>query len=204
MAFCASYHRLAVVFAGIIALGVLAGCAPVLAVPAGASRNAPIRADANSVYLLNVGDTVKLTVYGEDGLTGSYMIDANGVITVPLIGDVKAAGLSRDDLQKDITTRLVQGEFMTKPLVTVDATAVRPFYIVGEVKNPGSYPWQPSLDALKAIATAGGYTPRAATNKILIDRAVATGGGQDKVRMNATEDTAILPGDSIIVRERIF
>ena len=93
-----------------------------------------------------------------------------------------------------------KGGYLTKPLVTVDIITVRPFYILGEVKNPGSYPWQPSFTVFKAIATAGGYTPRAAKGKILIDR----GDGAEKQHLNATEDTPVLPGDSITVRERIF
>lgn len=204
MAFRPLYRFLTLILAGMALTGGLAACGPVLAIPPGAATSAPEQADNTSDYLFKTGDTVKLAVYGEEGLTKGYMIDSRGLINVPLIGDVKAAGFSRAHVQKDITTRLTEGGFLANPLVTVDTTAVQPFYIIGEVKTPGSYPWQPSLDGLKAIATAGGYTPRAAQNKILIDRIVGEGKDEKKVRLNATENTAILPGDSIIVRERIF
>jgi len=212
MAFNLSRFLPAIIFMAIVLTSGLTGCAPMVMTRDSASTDAPLSVDNNAVYLLNAGDEIKLVVYGEEStnannlgtMTGTYKVDPNGMITIPMIGAVKAAGLSKDQLREQLTARLVNGGFMVQPLVTVDIESMRPFYIIGEVKTPGSYPWQPELDALKAIATAGGYTPRAAENKILVDRYVGTNGYVSKVRMNATEDTIILPGDSIIVRERIF
>ncbi len=178
----------------------LSGCDPVIAIPSAASEDAPMQVDADAEYLLRAGDTIKLTVFGEDSLTGAYVVGPSGSITVPLIKGVKASGLTKEALREKVASMLVSGGFLTKPLVTVDVVTVRPYYILGEVKNPGNYPWQPSMDAFKAIASAGGYTPRAAKNMLLIDRGEETG----KKRLNAIEQTPILPGDSITVREQIF
>jgi len=178
----------------------LAGCDSVLAIPAGASDDAPLEVKNDAVYLLKPGDVIKLTVYGDDVLTDEYTINQRGFITVPLINNVEASGLSKEALQKNIAATLVKGGYLSKPLVTVDIVTVQPFYILGEVKNPGNYPWRPSLNVFQAIATAGGYTPRAAKGKILIDRE----DGTTIQHLNATENTPVLPGDSITVRERIF
>lgn len=177
-----------------------AGCGPIVAIPGPASEDAPTEVTAPDTYLLRPGDTVRLTVYGDEDLTDSYTVNQSGFIAIPMIGDVKADGLSTEKLRKNIATSLVKDGFMQKPLVTVDMDTVRPFYILGEVKTPGSYSWHPSLDVFKAIAIAGGYTPRAAENMILIDR----GTGSSKQHLNATESTPILPGDSITIRQRIF
>ena len=82
----------------------------------------------------------------------------------------------------------------------MDATTVQAIAIIGEVKLPGNYAYRPQYNALKVIAQAGGYTPRAAKNRVLIDRWV----DGKLVRLNARENTPVLPGDSLIVRERIF
>ena len=122
------------------------------------------------------------------------------MIVVPMIGEVRAAGLSKAELQEAVTEAFISKGYLSNPLVTVDIVTGRPFFIIGEVNKPGRYEYEPELDAFKAVAIAGGYTPRAARNRILIDR----GFGEDKFRMNARENTPILPGDSITVRERIF
>ncbi len=178
----------------------LAACGPVVAIPPAASEDAPMAEKDGAVYVLQAGDAIKLTVYGEEVLTGQYTVDQQGFITVPLIKKVPAGGLAREALQDSVSAKLVEGGYLTKPMVTVDITTTRPFYILGEVKNPGSYPWRPSMDVFKAIAIAGGYTPRAAKNLVLIDR----GDNQSRRHMNASEATPVLPGDSITVRERIF
>ncbi|HEU5047982.1 MAG TPA: polysaccharide biosynthesis/export family protein [Rickettsiales bacterium] len=180
----------------LLGASILSGCA----IPGAASQDAPADVKNAAAYTLNPGDVIKLTVYMEENLNGQYTVDRHGAVTIPLIGDVEAQGLSKEQLQAKVASTLVKGGYLKTPLVTVDVISTRPFYILGEVKNPGSYVWQPSIDVFKAIATAGGYTPRAAQNKILIDRGV----GDEKKRYNATEDTPVLPGDSITVRERIF
>ena len=188
-----------ILFVAICVAPLLAACGPVMAVPPASAVDAPAGV-AEDVYKLSPGDTIRLTVYDEETLTASYTIDSQGLISIPLAGEIPASGLTRAELQADITEALVAGDYLSDPSVTVDVATLRPFYILGEVKTPGSYPYQPSLNVLQAIATAGGYSPRAARGMVLIDR----GEGANKQRLNAKENTQILPGDSITVRERIF
>ena len=183
---------------------ILPGCSSaVFALPPAASAEAPRVINTESDYTLNPGDTVKVTVYGEDTLTGQYTLDQRGQLVVPLAGAIDAAGLTRTETQTAIADRLKKRGYLSKPLVSVDLVTTRPVYILGEVKNPGAYPWQPGLDAFNTVALAGGYTPRAARSLFLIDRA-AGGNGFAKRHLNGVENTPVLPGDSITVRERIF
>lgn len=177
-------------------LVVLAGCA----LPMAANIDAPPVFDNSHPYNLSAGDTVKINIYGEDSLSGDYLIDQHGLIVIPMIGEVAAAGWSEKDLQQKLSDEFGSRGFLRDPLLTVNASEVRPFSIIGEVRNPGSYSYRPMETVFQAIAMAGGYTPRAAENKILIDRWI-----EGKiVRMNATQNTPVLPGDAITIRERIF
>lgn len=151
-------------------------------------------------YRLDPGDFLRIYIFGVDELTGDYRVDANGMITMPLIGAIEASGLNKDDLQKKITALLVEGGYFNDPKVTVEVISLKPFYILGEVRTPGSYEYQTDLDIFKAVAIAGGYTPRAAKGDITIIRKV----NGEKVMIKATEDTPVLPGDSIKVDQRFF
>jgi polysaccharide export outer membrane protein len=150
-------------------------------------------------YALRAGDKIKITVFGDTDLTGEYDIDSRGYVTMPLIGDVRADGLTADALQKDIAAKLANG-FIVKPRVSIQAVTLRPFYISGEVRTPGSYPAAPSLDAFQAVALAGGLTPRAVRNRYVITR----GEGAGKRIVRADDHTPVYPGDSIYVKERFF
>ncbi len=180
----------------VLLLAVLTACA----VPGPASIDAPATVKDERASVLGPGDKLKLTVYGDETLTGEYTIDPRGTLTIPLGGQIKAAGLSPDDLQAEIADRLKSGGMLVNPQVSVNVINMRPVYVVGQVSNPGSYSYEPGLTVLKAIALGGGYTPRAAQNLILIDRDTSKG----RMRLNANENTPVLPGDSITVRERIF
>lgn len=151
-------------------------------------------------YRLNAGDHLRISVFGVPDLTGEFEVDRKGMVTMPLIGEIQAQGLNKIELQNKITQTLIAGEYFNDPKVTVDVIALQPFYILGEVNTPGSYPYVADLDIFKAIAIAGGYTPRAAKDKIVIIRKVQS----KKVKISAEEDTAVLPGDSIKVEQRFF
>lgn len=153
-----------------------------------------------SVYTLRAGDVLKVFVFGVADLTGEFKISTSGNITMPLIGEVRAAGSNKSRLEDVITAKLIDGDYFNAPKVTIDVMTLTPFYILGEVKNPGSYPYEPDLDLFKAIAIAGGYTPRAVKEKAVIIRRI----GNRKVKINADELTEILPGDSIKVKQRFF
>jgi polysaccharide export outer membrane protein len=171
------------------------------ALPMGSDIDAPDFIDASQPVLLSSGDKVKLTVYGEEDLSGEYMLDQRGVLTLPMIGEIPARGLTQAQLKGFIKDTFVQSGFLSRPLVSVDVASLRQIYVLGEVQSPGAYPYEPSLTGLKAVALSGGYTPRAAEGRLLVDR-VEDGGRI--VRMNAGDITPILPGDTIIIRERIF
>lgn len=180
-------------------------CAAILsacAVPAAAPIDAPEKVDLARAAILEPGDKVKLTVFGEDDINGEYLLDQRGVITLPMLGEVKAAGQTQIQLQNHVSEEYVKRGFLSRPQVSVDVASLRSVYILGEVAKPGAYPYEPALTGLKIIAIAGGYTPRAAEGKLLIDRIDPKTGAI--VRMNGEDTTPIRPGDTLVVRERIF
>lgn len=164
------------------------------------TSTASIAAEQEKEHLLQPGDFLRILIFGIDDLSGEYKLDTGGDITVPLIGEIHASGMSKSDLKNTIAQKLIDGQYYTDPKVTVEIIAMRPFYILGEVKVPGSYEYKPDLDIFKAVAIAGGYTPRAAKNKITIIRKIHG----ETVKIKATEHTPILPGDSIKVKQRFF
>jgi polysaccharide export outer membrane protein len=149
--------------------------------------------DAN--YRLGPGDKVHVSVVGAEDLTGDYAVGDNGTIGLALIGDVKAAGVTRAQLERDLEKKLGEG-YLKNPKVSVSVANYRPFYIYGEVKTPGTYPYASGMRVVSAIATAGGYTYRANENYVVISRH-----GVDR---KALPDTAIEPDDVIKVPERYF
>lgn len=168
--------------------------------PQGTHEEKPDTIETDTSYKLNIGDLLRVTVYGVTDLTNSYRVDSSGNLTVPLVGEMPARGRGKEELQAEIAKRLIDGGYYNSPSVTVEVIELAPFYILGEVNKPGRYPFEPGLDIVRAIATAGGYTPRAAKNKIYITRNVD---GQ-KQEIKAEEGTELLPGDSIEVKQRFF
>lgn len=160
----------------------------------------PAAVATEPAYRLNIGDLLRITVYGVTDLSNSYRIGSNGNVTIPLVGEVPARGHVKEDVQAEIAKRLIDGGYYNSPSVTVEIMELAPFYILGEVNKPGRYPYEPGLDVIKAIATAGGHTPRAAKDKIVIVRDI----NGKKTEIDANEDTEVLPGDSIKVKQRFF
>ena len=150
-------------------------------------------------YRLATDDVVAIKVYNEAQLTDSYRVDAIGRIFMPLIGQVNAMSKTAAELAFDIEKKLKNG-YLKQPSVTVDIAAFRPFYLLGEVRTPGNYPYAYGMSVIKAVAIAGGYTPRANQKKIMIERAFNGG----KEHIEAQRGTLIYPGDIITVSERFF
>jgi len=150
-------------------------------------------------YTLDSGDKLRVVVFGQDGLTNSYSVDAAGSITMPLIGSVLARGLTTDALSHHIADKLRQG-YIREPHVAVEIEAYRPFFILGEVTYPGQYPYVANMTVETAVAIAGGYTPRALHERVVISRTVD---GQT-VRVTVPVGTPVRPGDTVIVDERWF
>ncbi|MCB1541122.1 MAG: polysaccharide export protein [Rhodoblastus sp.] len=146
------------------------------------------------------GDKIKLVVYGEDKLSGDFEVDANGMIQVPLIGAVRAAGLTKKELETAIAGRLRASQILLNPVVTVDVASSRPIYVMGEVEKPGEYTYRNGLNVLSAVAVAGGFTYRASKSTVLVKRA----GEKGLTEYRLSPDIPVHPGDLVSVPERYF
>jgi protein involved in polysaccharide export with SLBB domain len=150
-------------------------------------------------YRLGISDKLKITVYGEDDLSGEFVVDSTGQIQLPLVGQVKAANLTLHEFKAEVVAALSDG-YLKDPKVSVEVLNYRPFYIMGEVNKPGEYPYENGLTVLSAIALAGGYTYRANDDKVYVRH----NGESQEHTMPADSKTKILPGDIVRVPERIF
>lgn len=150
-------------------------------------------------YVLGTGDKVRVTVFGEDDLTGEYAIDGSGFVALPLVGQVKAAGLSGPALQTAIETAYSNG-YVNNPRVAVEVTTYRPFYIIGQVARPGQYPYVNGMTVVNAVAVAGGYTQQASEAYVYVRKL----GEKDEVRVAADESVQIHPGDVVRVTQTAF
>ncbi len=172
------------------------GSYPATAVAAPAAYAAPPQ---QAAYMLDSGDRLRVVVFGQDGLTNSYVVDASGDIAMPLIGSVEARGLTTDQLSSRIAGLLRQG-YVRDPHVAVEVEAYRPFFILGEVTQPGQYPYVANMTVETAVAIAGGFTPRGYKQYVVISRNY---GGQ-AYRYKTPITAQIQPGDTIQVQERWF
>jgi polysaccharide export outer membrane protein len=150
-------------------------------------------------YTLDSGDKLRIVVFGQEGLTSSYVVDAAGNITMPLIGRVAARGATTEELARAVAARLRNG-FVREPHVAIEIESYRPFFILGEVTAPGQYPYVPNMTVETAVAIAGGFTPRAYHGDVKISH--NTGG------MTLLTEVPLIhpvtPGDTITIKERWF
>ncbi len=160
---------------------------------------ARFRADLSAPYQLGSGDRLRVIVFGQDQLTNSYAIDGAGNISMPLIGLVRAEGLTTVQVAGALESRLAQG-YLRDPKVSVEVEAYRPFYVLGEVGSSGQYPFENGMTAQNAIAIAGGFTPRGDQGSVVITR---NSDGR-AVAFTAPLTYPVRPGDTITVRERFF
>jgi len=167
--------------------------------PAGFPAGPHAVADADGPYLLDTADKLRVFVYGQPNLSRGYTVDHEGFITVPLIGQVRARGLTTRDLEAAISARLAS-DFVRDPQVTVDIQQNRPFFIHGEVKTAGQYPFVSGMTIETAIAIAGGLSERGSTRTFRVTR--RTNGFVEQIM--APADYTIRPGDTVFVYERFF
>ena len=151
-------------------------------------------------YLLGPGDELHITTFGDTTLTGTFGVDESGHMSFPLLGTLKAAGLTTDALQAEIVGALREKKLFNAPSVVIEVSTRRPVFVLGEVQKPGQYPYEPRMTVLSAVAIAGGFTYRAVKQRVEVVREV----GDTKVTGQAGADAAVQPGDVVTVLERHF
>ena len=160
---------------------------------------APLPVGYDSAYRLDAGDKLRVVVYGQEGLTNTYAIDAGGSITLPLIGAVAARGRTPAGLAAEISAKLRNG-YIREPSVAVEIDSYRPFFILGEVAAPGQYPYVPNMSVESAVAIAGGFSPRARRDRVTLTHVDGSGASRFVVPLG----TSLGPGDTVSVGERWF
>jgi polysaccharide export outer membrane protein len=170
----------------------LGGCAP-------SYRTDLFRAEINAPYTLASGDRVRVIVFGQDSISNSYSVSGAGRISLPLTGEIAVGGMTTSETERVIETRL-RGGYLRDPHVSVEVEAYRPIFVMGEVTAAGQYPYSNGLTAQKAIAIAGGFTPRGYHGAVDITRVIRGVPVTGAVPLTYP----IRPGDTITVEERIF
>lgn len=166
---------------------------------AASSVAAPSPAQSDADYQLGSGDKIRVTVYGEPSLSGEFYVTGSGMVSLPLVGEVKAAGLGVRQFQDAVQNALSDG-YLKEPRVSAEVLSFRPFYILGEVDKPGTYPYTSGLTVFNAVATAGGFTYRADKNKVFIKRL----GESEEHKYTLDPTVTVAPGDTIRIGERFF
>lgn len=151
---------------------------------------------------LGAGDRVKVTVFDEPSLSGEFDVGLDDELVMPLVSAIEVGGMSTDQLAGVISAKLIEGGYVLDPIVSVEILSHRPFYILGEVKQPGEYPVVGMLTLDQAIAKAGGYTPRASKGYVILKR-ISWDGGR-RIQVDAGSTLKIAPGDTISVPEAFF
>lgn len=153
----------------------------------------------NRDYVLDIGDVIEVTVYGEDDLSVQLKVSGTGVVNYAFVGTLSLVGKTVAGVEQEITKRLL-GDYLIDPRVTVIVTQYRPFFITGMVANPGSYPYQPGLTVRRAITIAGGLKEGASPRKWFL---IAERAPEDS-RQRVSEDHPVKPGDTITIEESFF
>lgn len=174
------------------ALGV-AGCTPGANLP----PLPPVRAGE---YTLGPGDRIRIITFGEQQLTGEFRVSEDGNFAAPLLGNIRAAGLTTSQLESRVAGALARAGLIKNPSVSIEVVAPRPIFVLGEVSHPGQFPYQPGMTALTAVAIAGGFTYRAVENRFSVVRSE----NGHAVEGSAVRQTFLQPGDVLTVYERYF
>jgi polysaccharide biosynthesis/export protein len=172
-----------------------AGCAGA----PGAPPLPPLTA-SGSGYQLGPGDKIRVIVTGLDPMNNDYVIGDSGQVSLPYVHSIQATGRTLIQVQHEIEARLAQGQILRNPVVNVESVTLRPFYILGEVRNPGEYSYRPGTTVTSAAAMAGGFTYRAEMSKVTITRMM----NGRTITGTARQDALVMPGDRIVVAERWF
>jgi polysaccharide export outer membrane protein len=157
----------------------------------------PVRASVGP-HTLGTSDQLRVQVYNEPTITGDYVVDGAGFLSIPVAGRIRAAGLTTEQLERRLTAKLNSG-ILKDARVTIQIVNYAPFYIRGEVKRPGEFPYKPGLTLGDAVAMAGGYTYRADES-----RAFVRPSGGTEIVQPLNVDPPIAPGDNIRIPERFL
>lgn len=200
------WHRRIMMLLGLVLSVVLiGGCssssrpAPVAAAAAGAATAGGEPLEDISSYRLGPGDALRVTVFRHEDLSGEFTLDGDGYFAMPLVGEILGGGRNARQLENEIEVAFKSGGYLVDPQVSIEVLNYRPFYIIGEVNNPGSFEYVNGMTVINAVALAGGFTYRADQDDIVISR-----GGSSGPEIEAAPDTEVLPGDIIEVQERFF
>lgn len=167
--------------------------------PVSAADKSPAVPASDFVYTLSPGNRIKVTVFGEDDLSGEFEVDNTGTLSMPLIGNITVQGLTPRQLEELIADQLKDG-YLLNPRISLEVLNFKPVFILGEVNKPGSYAYVNSMTVINAIALGGGYTYRASTGSVTIMREK----DGKKIEIEGEETTPVYPGDTITVDERLF
>ena len=179
--------------AAVLAIAALAGCSSYRPAPAA------FHEAITQPYVLGAGDRVRVTVFEQEALTNTYSVDQSGYIAFPLVGAIAARGYTVQQIEGQIAEKLRNG-YLRDPDVSVEVDRYRPIFVMGEVGAAGQYSYVPGMTVQKAVAAAGGYTPRANQANVDVTRAI---NGEVMTGRVLTSDP-LLPGDTVYVRERLF
>lgn len=164
-------------------------------------QTAPVTTAAANEYTLSSGDKLRVIVFGEETLTGEYVITSAGNLSFPLVGNMPANGRTVEQLQDALAARLADG-YINNPRVSIQVISFRPFYILGEVNRPGEYPVSTGLTLQQAVASAGGFTYRANTRRVFLKRANET--QEQLLDLRGGPPIIVRAGDTIRIGERHF
>ncbi|HYH22613.1 MAG TPA: polysaccharide biosynthesis/export family protein [Azospirillum sp.] len=188
----------AFVLSAVVAGFLAAGCSSTPGFP---TEDAPMKISSpTDGYLLEPGNRVRLTVFGESSLSGDFTLDPAGNVALPLVGNVPASGVTAKTLAKRIEDLLKKDAYLQDPKAAIEVQTFRPFYVLGEVRAPGEFPYTSGMTVLSAVARAGGYDYRAREGEVVLVRVV----DGDQKDYRAVERTPILPGDIVRVLQRRF
>jgi protein involved in polysaccharide export with SLBB domain len=160
------------------------------------STSRPPIASVAQEYLLGAGDSVRISVFNEPDLGVEQTLSASGEVSLPLIGDVNASGMSSAQLADALEERFRTG-YLENPHVSVAVLVYRPIYVTGEVARPGAFPYAADMSVARAVATAGGYTRHASRSRLYLTRA----GASNEEEVSAEAATLLAPGDTVRVGE---
>jgi len=184
--------RLIRVLAAVLVL--VAGCAPGHGLP----LLPPVATTTG--YRLGPGDVVRIITFGEESLTGEFRVNDSGRVALPLLGSVRATGLTPAQLESAIGAALKRANLLRNPAVSIEVTTYRPIFVLGEVNKPGEYSYQPGMTLVAAAAVAGGFTYRAIQSYASVMRTV----NGESIEAKASRQSFLQPGDVVTIYERRF